>query len=87
MEMKNPTIKKNRENARILSVYQTSHRVRGSEAANQLKSVFCGGVYAAKNTLRGVSVAGWHSHPRRRAQRNPLIKKGITLFDELTQAG
>ena len=54
-----------------------SHRVHGSQAANQLKSVFCGGVY----------VAGWHSHPRRRAQRTPLIKKGIALFDELTQAG
>ena len=29
-----------------------SHRVRGSEAANKIQSVFCGGVYAAKNTLR-----------------------------------
>ena len=29
-----------------------SHRVHGSQAANQLKSVFCGGVYVAKNTLR-----------------------------------
>ena len=34
-----------------------SHRVHGSQAANQLKSVFCGGVYVAKNTLRKRSVA------------------------------
>ena len=38
-----------------------SHRVHGSQAANQLKSVFCGGVYAAKNTLRASGV----SQPRR----------------------
>ena len=38
-----------------------SHRVRGSQAANQLKSVFCGGVYVAKNTLRASGV----SQPRR----------------------
>jgi hypothetical protein len=39
-----------------------SHRVHGSQAANQLKSVFCGGVYAAKNTLRASGV----SQPRLR---------------------
>ena len=38
-----------------------SHRVHGSQAANQLKSVFCGGVYVAKNTLRASGV--WQ--PRR----------------------
>ena len=38
-----------------------SHRVHGSQAANQLKSVFCGGVYVAKNTLRASGV----SQPRR----------------------
>ena len=39
-----------------------SHRVHGSQAANQLKSVFCGGVYVAKNTLRASGV----SQPRRK---------------------
>ena len=38
-----------------------SHRVHGSQAANQLKSVFCGGVYVAKSTLRASGV----SQPRR----------------------
>ena len=38
-----------------------SHRVHGSQAANQLKSVFCGGVYVAKPTLRASGV----SQPRR----------------------
>ena len=33
-----------------------SHRVHGSGAANQLKSVFGGGVYVAKNTLRARGV-------------------------------
>ena len=45
-----------------------SHRVRGSGAANQLKSVFCG-VYVAKNTLRG-------------AQRNSLISLPNGQTDE-----
>ena len=31
-----------------------SHRVRGPRAANKFQSVFCGGVYVAKYTLRGV---------------------------------
>ena len=39
-----------------------SHRVHGSQAANQLKPVFCGGVYVAKNTLRASGV----SQPRRK---------------------
>ena len=36
--------------------YPKSHRVRGLKAANKLKSVFCGDVYVAKNTLRGEGV-------------------------------
>ena len=31
-----------------------SHRVRGSQAAKKVKSVFCGGVYVAKNSSRVV---------------------------------
>ena len=34
-------------------------RVRGLQAANQVKSIFRGGVYVAKNTLRGESVPEW----------------------------
>ena len=37
---------------RILRILKMSHSVRGSQAANKMKSVFCGGVYAAKNSLR-----------------------------------
>ena len=54
-----------------------SHRVRGSEAANKIQSVFCGGVYAAKTTLRAAKcrrpASGW---TRRAVQRNPFgLKK------------
>lgn len=31
-----------------------SRRVRAAPGANKVKSVFCGGVYVAKYTLRGV---------------------------------
>lgn len=37
---------------RPFCLLERSHRVRGSEAAKGLKSVFCGGVYVEKNTLR-----------------------------------
>ena len=58
-----------------------SHRVRGSQAANKIRSVFCGGVYAAKNTLR---VTQCHSPAvggaRRGVQRIPLPQKGCALL-------
>ena len=38
-----------------------SHRVHGSQAATQLKSVFFGGVYVAKNTLRGAEREFFHA--------------------------
>ena len=38
-------------------VYKKSHRVRAAHGANKIQSVFCGGVYVAKNTLRGACVA------------------------------
>ena len=42
---------------------------------------FCGGVYVAKNTLRGASVelAALCGQPRRRAQRNFLKKAASPL--------
>ena len=39
-----------------LAEAEKSHRVRSSGAANSIQSVFCGGVYVTKNTLRGESV-------------------------------
>ena len=45
------------------------HRVRGSQAAKKVKSVFCSGVYVAKNT-------------RRKARsETPLLKKGYAFFE------
>ena len=59
-----------------------SHRVHGSQAANQLKSVFCGGVYVAKNTLRVESVFLRARHAKMRGSlRNPFIQKGRGLFE------
>jgi len=50
------------------SVSQSSRRRSG---ANEVKSVFCGGVYAAKTLCAKRSVAGRHSQPRHEAQRIP----------------
>ncbi len=65
-----------------LFIAKMSHRVRGSQAANQMKSVFCGGVYAAaKNTLRVVECRS-HANgvARRETQRTFFIKKGRRPF-------
>ena len=35
-------------------------RVRAAHGANKFQSVFCGSVYAVKNTLRGVGVSQPH---------------------------
>ena len=55
-----------------------------SGAANQLKSVFCGGVYVAKNTLRasGVPCPAACGGARRGAQRNSLISLPNGQTDE-----
>ena len=65
-----------------LFIAKMSHRVRGSQAANQMKSVFCGGVYAAKNTLRVVVEYRSHAYgvARRETQRTFFIKKGRRPF-------
>ena len=67
------------ESSRFIA--KMSHRVRGSQAANQMKSVFCGGVYAAKNTLRVVECRS-HAYgvARRETQRTFFIKKGRRPF-------
>ena len=58
---------------------QQSHRVRGPQAANKLKSVFCGGVYVAKNTLRGACVAAPPFTAGQGAERSetPSQKKAV----------
>ena len=56
-----------------------SHRVHGSQAANQLKSVFCGGVYVAKNTLRASGV----SQPRRK--RRGTARSAATLSHQIAE--
>lgn len=50
-----------------------SHRVRGSQAAKKVKSVFCSGVYVAKTT------------PAQGTERSetPLLKKGYALFEQV----
>ena len=57
-------------------------RVRGPQAANQVKSIFRGGVYVAKNTLRGESVPEWAFSPFGRAGRSEssFVKKGRRPF-------
>ena len=62
-----------------LFIAKMSHRVRGSQAANQMKSVFCGGVYAAKNTLRVVECRS-HAYGLAKTQRTFFIKKGRRPF-------
>ena len=48
-----------------------SHRVRGPGASNKLKSIFCGGVHVAKNTLRGASLG-----PEKLASADPTVDVG-----------
>ena len=57
------------------SIQKTSHRVRASHGAKKFRSVF-GGVYVVKNTLRGAECRRpAYGGSRRRAERNPLVKK------------
>ena len=53
-----------------------SHRVRAAPGANKVKSVFCGGVYVAKYTLRAARKnARFGANP-------PLPKKAVGLFGQ-----
>ena len=55
-----------------------SHRVRGPQAANKIKSIFRGGVYVAKYTLRGESVFLRAVRAKMRgSERNSLTCKGL----------
>ena len=50
-----------------------SRRVRAAPGANKVKSVFCGGVYVAKDTLRA-------ARKMRGSERIPFAKKADGLF-------
>ena len=64
-----------------LFIAKMSHRVRAAHGAKKIQSVFCGGVYAAKNTLRVVECRS-HANgvARRETQRTFFIKKGRRPF-------
>ena len=56
-------------------------RVRGPQAANRVPSIFRGGMYVAKNTLRGESVfVGACAHGRAGRSEIPFVKKGRRPF-------
>ena len=62
-----------------------SHRVRAAPGANKVKSVFCGGVYVAKYTLRGESVFLRAARKKARFGANPLCqKRPSAFFDKVT---
>ena len=46
-----------------------SHRVRAAHGAKKIQSVFCGGVYAAKNTCAGLG-------PKELASADPTVDVG-----------
>ena len=75
---------KNRSILKEWSGFSLSHRVRGPQAANKIKSIFRGGVYVAKYSLRGAECRSPDAcvGARRGAQRNPSMKKGKALFME-----
>ena len=55
-----------------------SRRVRAAPGANKVKSVFCGGVYVAKYTLRA-------ARKNARFGANPLCQKmPSAFFDKVT---
>ena len=56
-------------------------RVRGPQAANSVQSIFRGGMYVAKNTLRGESVFSRISCVKTRgSERNLFCQKGHCPF-------
>ena len=62
-------------------------RVRGPQAANQVKSIFRGGMYVAKNTLRGESVfVGACAHGRAGRSEISFVKKGQRPFLTTSEA-
>ena len=73
-----------RATALILSVYQTSHRVRGSEAANKISSFFAAACTSQK-TLCAERVCFARRRRAKRAVRSesPLPQKGCALLGQV----
>ena len=73
-----------RATALILSVYQTSHRVRGSEAANKISSFFAAACTPQK-TLCAERVCFARRRRAKRAVRSesPLPQKGCALLGQV----
>ena len=58
-----------------------SHRGRAAPGANKVKFIFRGGVYVAKNSLRGAECRRLaFGQSRRAAQRNFLCQEKSMLF-------
>jgi len=70
----------------LLSLSKKPRRVRGPQAANKVQSIFRGGVYVAKNTLRGESVFSRILCVKTRGSERKLFcqKRATPFFDKLT---
>ena len=70
---------------RFCSLSKKPRRVRGPQAANSVQSIFHGGVYVVKNTLRGESVFSRILCVKKRgSERNLFCQKRATpFFDKL----
>ena len=73
------------ENGGRFSLPKKPRRVRGPQAANSVPSIFRGGVYVAKNTLRGESVLSRILCVKTRGSERKLFcqKRAPPFFDKL----
>ena len=71
---------------RTCQTVKKPRRVRGPQAANKVQSIFRGGVYVAKNTLRGESVFSRILCVKTRGSERKLFcqKRATPFFDKLT---
>ena len=69
----------------FISLSKKPRRVRGPQAANKVQSIFRGGVYVAKNTLRGESVFSRILCVKTRGSERKLFcqKRAPPFFDKL----
>ncbi len=70
---------------RRFNLQKVSQSSRRRSGANKFQSVFCGGVYVAKNTLHGVGVSQTRRERRvkARSEVNPFIAKSMTFAVKL----
>ena len=76
------------ENGGRFSLPKKPRRVRSPQAANSVPSIFRGGVYVAKNTLRGESVFSCILCVKTRGSERKLFcqKRAPPFFDKLSKA-